>query len=92
MDKLVAQSGKCELLMTLLEPVLESGEKALIFTQYVGMAKMLSDLVCRHLAVRTLLFIGGMSVQQRDDVVSQFQSDPACQVLILSIKAGGVGL
>ena len=88
------RSGKLARLTEMLEEVLEVGEKALIFTQFVRMGNILK----RHLQEtfgREVLFLhGGVPKGKRDLMVERFQGDGRSgpQIFILSIKAGGTGL
>ncbi len=84
--RLAGRSGKLELLATILA---EDGS-ALVFTQYVAMARLLE----RHLAMRgvpTLLLHGGTPVARREQLVAAFQAGQA-PVFLLSLKAAGTGL
>ncbi len=87
-----ALSGKSELLLTLLEPILARGEKVLIFTQYVEMLAILTHIIETKFLIEPLTFEGSMSTKAREEVVDAFQNDPQKSILILSLKAGGVGL
>ena len=88
------RSGKLARLTEMLEEVLEVGEKALVFTQFVGMGNILK----RHLQEtfgREVLFLhGGVPKGKRDLMVERFQDGgrDGPQIFILSIKAGGTGL
>ncbi|MGY5126329.1 DEAD/DEAH box helicase [Streptomyces nigrescens] len=87
---LAARSGKLELLDELLDTILAEGGATLIFTQYVGMARLLE----RHLATRGIpaqLLHGGTPVAEREKMVDRFQSGHA-PVFLLSLKAAGTGL
>ncbi|WP_241778028.1 DEAD/DEAH box helicase [Streptomyces sp. CT34] len=87
---LAARSGKLELLDELLGTILASGGATLVFTQYVGMARLLE----RHLATRGIpsqLLHGGTPVAERDKLVERFQSGRV-PVFLLSLKAAGTGL
>ncbi|MFJ8184521.1 SNF2-related protein [Streptomyces sp. NPDC096105] len=89
-DRLAARSGKLTLLDELLDTVLAEDGSALVFTQYVGMAR----LITRHLAERAVpvdLLHGGTPVPERERMVDRFQSG-AVPVLVLSLKAAGTGL
>ncbi|MEU3551024.1 SNF2-related protein [Streptomyces longwoodensis] len=89
-DRLVARSGKLALLDELLDTVLAEDGSALVFTQYVGMAR----LIAAHLAGRAVpvdLLHGGTPVAERERMVDRFQSG-ATPVLVLSLKAAGTGL
>ncbi|WP_223180856.1 DEAD/DEAH box helicase [Streptomyces griseicoloratus] len=89
-DRLAARSGKLTLLDELLDTLLAEDGSALVFTQYVGMAR----LIASHLAVRAVpvdLLHGGTPVPERERMVDRFQSG-ATPVLVLSLKAAGTGL
>ncbi|MFE3034211.1 SNF2-related protein [Streptomyces canus] len=89
-ERLVARSGKLALLDELLDTLLAEDGSALVFTQYVGMAR----LITAHLAARAVpvdLLHGGTPVPERERMVDRFQSG-AIPVLVLSLKAAGTGL
>ncbi|WP_369195093.1 SNF2-related protein [Streptomyces djakartensis] len=89
-DRLAARSGKLALLDELLDTLLAEDGSALVFTQYVGMAR----LIAAHLAGRAVpvdLLHGGTPVPERERMVDRFQSG-SVPVLVLSLKAAGTGL
>ncbi|MEU3729693.1 SNF2-related protein [Streptomyces sp. NPDC033538] len=89
-DRLTARSGKLALLDELLDTLLAEDGSALVFTQYVGMAR----LITAHLTARAVpvdLLHGGTPVPERENMVDRFQSG-ATPVLVLSLKAAGTGL
>ncbi|MFF0199768.1 DEAD/DEAH box helicase [Streptomyces sp. NPDC005017] len=89
-DRLAARSGKLALLDELLDTLLSEDGSALVFTQYVGMAR----LITAHLEARAIpveLLHGGTPVAERERMVDRFQSG-ATPVLVLSLKAAGTGL
>lgn len=89
-DRLAVRSGKLALLDELLDTLLAEDGSALVFTQYVGMAR----LITAHLAERAVpveLLHGGTAVPERERMVDRFQSG-ATPVLVLSLKAAGTGL
>ncbi|MFF4978649.1 SNF2-related protein [Streptomyces sp. NPDC001046] len=89
-DRLAARSGKLALLDELLDTLLAEDGSALVFTQYVGMAR----LITAHLAGRAVpvdLLHGGTPVPERERMVDRFQSG-SVPVLVLSLKAAGTGL
>ncbi|MFF6994350.1 SNF2-related protein [Streptomyces sp. NPDC008313] len=89
-SRLAHRSGKLALLDELLDTVLAEDGSALVFTQYVGMAR----LITTHLAARAVpveLLHGGTPVPDRERMVDRFQ-DGATPVLVLSLKAAGTGL
>ncbi|MGW4435568.1 SNF2-related protein [Streptomyces sp. NPDC004596] len=89
-DRLSARSGKLALLDELLDTVLAEDGSVLVFTQYVGMAR----LITAHLSARAVpvdLLHGGTPVPERERMVDRFQSGET-PVLVLSLKAAGTGL
>jgi SNF2 family DNA or RNA helicase len=88
------RSGKLTRLSEMLEEVIESGERALVFSQFAEMG----DLIRRHIEAlfgREVLFLhGGVPKAKRDQMVARFQDgDPqGPAVFVLSLKAGGTGL
>ncbi|MEV5956751.1 DEAD/DEAH box helicase [Streptomyces sp. NPDC051987] len=89
-EGLAARSGKLTLLDELLDTVLAEDGSALVFTQYVGMARMITAHL-RGRAVPVDLLHGGTPVPERERMVDRFQSG-ATPVLVLSLKAAGTGL
>jgi len=87
-----ALSGKCGLLFDLLRQLLDNGEKALIFTQYKTMGKILVELLADEFDLEVPFLYGGVSRKKRDEMVEDFQNNRTTRVMILSLKAGGTGL
>ncbi|MBG0857328.1 DEAD/DEAH box helicase [Streptomyces spinoverrucosus] len=88
--RIVGRSGKLELLDELLDTILSEGASVLVFTQYVGMARLIE----RHLAdrgVSSQFLHGGTPVPEREAMVRRFQ-DGVVPVFLLSLKAAGTGL
>lgn len=80
-------SGKLDLLDELLDTIVAEDGSALIFTQYVGMARLLEQ----HIKQPTRFLHGGTPVPQREQMVDDFQQGRA-PVFLLSLKAAGTGL
>ncbi|MEV6649640.1 DEAD/DEAH box helicase [Streptomyces sp. NPDC051219] len=84
------RSGKLALLDELLDTILSEDGSVLVFTQYVTMARLLSE----HLTARGIpsqLLHGGTPVARREEMVDRFQSGEV-PVFLLSLKAAGTGL
>lgn len=87
-----ADSGKLELLFDLLEPILDNGEKVLLFTQYKEMGDILQKAIAEKFETNPLFLHGSLNRKQREEMVESFQNFKHNQVFILSLKAGGTGL
>jgi SNF2 family DNA or RNA helicase len=86
------RSGKLERLVEMIEEVLRSGEKALIFSQFAEMGKLIKQQLQDKFGEEVLFLHGGVSRKQRDEMVTRFQSDDGPSLFVLSLKAGGTGL
>lgn len=103
---LINRSSKLERLLEMVRELREEGERCLIFTQYVGMGKMLQAVLQQELQEPVLYLNGSTSKQARDRMIERFQTpvpevdegsdryehSDQPNVFILSLKAGGVGL
>ena len=83
------ESGKFDLLKDLLEEAIESGQKVVIFTQYLGMNRFL-ERYCKKSGIPCVSLTG--ATQNRGKVVAKFQEDPKIKVFIGSLLAGGMGI
>lgn len=88
-----ARSGKCARLVEMLDEVVAGGGQALVFTQFRQMGVLLANMLRHELDRDVLLLHGGTTAAQRDQIVANFQKgDGTFPILVLSLKAGGVGL
>ncbi len=87
------RSAKLQRLDEMLEEVLIEGDRVLIFTQFAEWGKLLQKHLADWSKQDVLFLYGSTSRGDRDKMVDRFQQDPqGPQILILSLKAGGVGL
>lgn len=85
-------SGKAEKATELIGKILTMKEKALIFTQYKEMGKLLVDIIKNELKEESLFFHGGITRTKRDRIVEDFQTNNSTRLMVISLKAGGTGL
>ncbi|MDP4240359.1 MAG: DEAD/DEAH box helicase [Bacteroidota bacterium] len=85
-------SGKTELLFELLDSIVESGEKVLIFTQFREMGDLLEKFITERFGEKPMFYHGGCNLNQRQEMVERFQHNRADKIFILSLKAAGTGL
>ena len=92
-SRLELRSGKLNRLEEMLEEVIATGDKALIFTQFAEMGGLLRIELQERLGREVLFLHGGTQKKQRDIMVQRFQEERrGSPLFILSLKAGGVGL
>src|SRR5438034_2207400 len=87
------RSHKLERLGEMIEEVIDSGESALIFTQFTEIGSALERYLEQTKHYNTYYLHGGTSVTRRERMIAEFQ-DPETEpsLFILSLRAGGVGL
>ncbi|MBD2665045.1 helicase domain protein [Richelia sinica FACHB-800] len=86
-------SAKLQRLEEMLEEVVTTGERALIFTQFAEWGKLLKPHLEQYLSREIFFLYGSTSKKQREEMIDRFQHDPqGPPIMILSLKAGGVGL
>ena len=88
----IKDSGKMEVLINMIENILESDEKVLIFTQYVEMGEIMKELIEEKFNTEILFLHGSLSRKKRDELIDKFQNNSQNKIFILSLKAGGTGL
>jgi superfamily II DNA or RNA helicase len=83
------QSGKWELFKELLAESLDSGQKVVVYSQYLDMIRIIgSFLTSSKVDFATLT---GAS-RRRGHIIDRFNNDPDCRVFVGSLKAGGTGI
>lgn len=87
-----ALSGKMQVLIDLLQSIIDSRQKVLLFTQFKEMGDILQQVLQEHFARPILFLHGGCTIKQRQQMVDRFQNNPAENIFILSLKAAGTGL
>ncbi|MEW6187871.1 MAG: DEAD/DEAH box helicase [Thermodesulfobacteriota bacterium] len=82
-------SGKWELFQELLDEGLGSGQKIVVYSQFLGMIKIME-----HYLTKTgwgYVTLTGSS-RKRGELIDRFNQDPECRIFLGSLKAGGVGI
>ncbi len=84
------ECSKINTLSELLQGVIEGGNRALVFSQFVSFF----DLVRKELEKRNMPYFyidGSTPVKKRTELVEQFQNGEG-NIFLISLKAGGLGL
>jgi hypothetical protein len=85
-------SGKFQRLKEICETIYEKREKILIFTQFKEITEHLSIFLENIFHKKGLALHGSIPVGKRKKIIEHFQNDEYVPYLVLSLKAGGVGL
>ncbi|MDD3140458.1 MAG: DEAD/DEAH box helicase [Lachnospiraceae bacterium] len=86
------ESGKFEQLKEICETIYEKRERVLVFTQFREMTEPLSEFLTQIFHKKGFVFHGGTTIKNRNMMVEQFNSESYIPYMVLSLKAGGVGL
>jgi len=85
-------SGKFARLREICETIYDKREKMLLFTQFKEMTQPLSDFLREIFKHDGTVLHGSIPVAKRKKIIEQFQSNEYVPFMVLSLKAGGVGL
>jgi SNF2 family DNA or RNA helicase len=84
--KQLAAQGKLAALFEWIESFLESGEKLVLFATHQNIV----DAVAERFGA--LKITGETPQEQRQKIVDKFQIDPETKLVVMNMRAGGVGL
>lgn len=89
--RLIADSGKMQILDPLLKKLKADGHKVLIYSQFTKVLDILEDY-CAKTLLKHVRLDGQSALADRRDIVADWQSNEELFVFLLSTRAGGVGL
>ncbi|XP_061345365.1 DNA repair protein RAD5A [Gastrolobium bilobum] len=90
-EKNWVESCKVSILLNELENLRSSGSKSIVFSQWTAFLDLLQIPFTRN-NISFVRLDGTLNLQQREKVIKQFSEDSDTQVLLMSLKAGGVGI
>jgi SNF2 family DNA or RNA helicase len=82
-------SGKWELFKELLSEARESGQKVVVYSQYLGMLDII-EMYLKEMGIGYASLRG--STRDRREQSRLFAEDPNCEVFVASLKAAGLGI
>ena len=88
-DPATGESSKTDALRSDLEEVAASGQKAIIFSQWVDTLEEISNRIEEY---NPLQYHGRIPSARRDPILEEFKTNPDRHVLLMSYGAGSVGL
>lgn len=90
-EKNWTESSKISVLLQHLEDLRPLGSKSIVFSQWTSFLDLLEIPFSR----RNFQFVrldGTLNQQQRERVIHEFSENPSILVMLISLKAGGVGI
>ena len=88
-DRESGESAKLDVLMDILDAQTTVDDKIIVFSQYVDTLKWLT-LQIKNIPLD--IYHGGLSQPEREKILDRFRHDPGPRCLLISLRAGGVGL
>ncbi|MBI2871963.1 MAG: DEAD/DEAH box helicase [Chloroflexi bacterium] len=88
-DPITGDSAKLEWLKDHLETAVEEDSKVLVFSQFVETLDKIEPQISDYLPLK---YTGQLSTGRRDEIVRKFQEDPQHKAMLVSLRAGGIGL
>lgn len=85
-------SGKFIRLREICETIYEKRERVLVFTQFKEMTRPLQLFLQTIFGHEGMVLHGSVPVKQRKEIIEKFQAAEYLPFMVLSLKAGGVGL
>lgn len=83
------ESGKWEVFKELLAEGIDSGQKIVVYSQYLGMIGIMEEFL-RSEGIGYVTLTG--ATRHRGGVIERFNEDPDCRVYVGSLRAGGTGI
>jgi superfamily II DNA or RNA helicase len=83
------ESAKVSALMELLEPLMEEGQKVLVFSQFLEMLEIIREEITQR-EWPSFMLTG--QTEDRGKLVDSFQKHEGAGIFLISLKAGGAGL
>jgi hypothetical protein len=87
-----SSSGKFSRLREICETIYEKRERVLVFTQFKEMTEPLAAFLATLFHRQGLVLHGSVAVGKRKAIIEKFQGSEYIPFMVLSLKAGGVGL
>jgi SNF2 family DNA or RNA helicase len=84
-------SGKITTLLERLENILASGQKAVVFSQFVSLLERVGTALAERFPKTPLFRLTGQT-QHREVPVAAFQNRAGASVMLVSLRAGGTGI
>ena len=86
------ESGKFIRLGELCETIYAKRERVLVFTQFKEMTNPIAGFLATIFHHKGCIIHGSVNVKKRKQVIEEFQKKEYVPFMVLSLKAGGVGL
>lgn len=84
----LTSAGKVEMAKELIEEIVDSGEKVVVFSCYNDPIEKLYE----HFKKKAVIVTGKIGAEERNDIVNNFQERKSIKIFFGGIKSAGVGI
>ncbi|HQO09677.1 MAG TPA: DEAD/DEAH box helicase [Clostridiales bacterium] len=91
-ENLKKRSSKLDSLVEMVNTIEQEGRKSIIFTQFIETGRLIKRRLTAELNKKVLFFHGSLDLEDRRDMIDEFEKDESIPAMVLSLKAGGLGL
>jgi len=85
-------SSKFEHLTTLLEGIIQAGEKGLIFANHIDLIEALRTEIEKHYQIPCFKIDGTVAIEDRQAIIDEFQAGLGSAIIVLNPITAGMGL
>ncbi len=86
------RSSKLDSLVEMVDTIEQEGRKSIIFTQFIDTGKLIKNRIFNDTGKKVLFFHGSLDLEARREMIEEFENDETIPAMVLSLKAGGLGL
>jgi SNF2 family DNA or RNA helicase len=86
------RSAKLDSLVEMISTIEQEGRKSIIFTQFIKTGKLIQKRLEKEIGKKILFFHGSLDMDERRSMINEFDQNCEIPAMILSLKAGGLGL
>lgn len=86
------RSAKLDSLVEMISTIEQEGRKSIIFTQFINTGKLIQKRLEKEIGKKILFFHGSLDMDERRSMINEFDQNSEIPAMILSLKAGGLGL
>jgi SNF2 family DNA or RNA helicase len=84
-------SQKIDVLLLKLETIAAEGKKAIVFSQFLNFLWEIRNRIAEDIPSAKVFSLTGVT-KNRSGIVTDFQEIDGCAIMLISLKAGGVGI
>ena len=86
--KMFTSHAKAHRSFEIIQNIIESGEKIVVFTEFVSTAEKIKE----HFGEKAVLFTGKKNITEKNEAVTSFMNDEKVQIFVGTIGSASVGL